>query len=437
MQPSEGSVPDTEAMLSEIEALKQQNAALAQQAQSPGWRSTLGHSLRTTAVVVLVVLGTICMTVSPVAIWGRNLVLNTDRYVETLKPIAENTGMQDAIIAAVDRRVEQYVDIPAALEGLDALPPAVVKLVGPALDSAITGLVNNVVTKFVRSDAFVTLWVTINRTAHTQLVRLLTGKTSALVVDSSGKVVLDLSPIVETVKKQLVDAGITVAQNIPAVGATIEIAELDGLASAQKGVRALNTLANWLPWVGLALLAGAVATARRRRRTLIASMLAVAGGMVVVGFGILIGRHFYINGVPPAAIPTATAKDLFDTFVRFLRDGIRIVAGVALFIALVAWMFGPSRPARGIRHWFRTAPPGAASRVANGRVGEVAAAQATALTASAVGFGLLLILLWNNPSTAVMITIAVLVVLVVLLVQLQRWAVSTGRWGHRPVPLES
>lgn len=434
MQPSEGSGPDAEALRSEIEALKQQNAALASQTQSAGWLSTLGHGLRTTAVVLLVVLGTVCMTVTPLAIWGRNLVLNTDRYVETLKPVAQDPGMQDAIIAAVDRRVEAYVDVPAALDGL--LPPQAVKLIGPPLDSAITGLVNNVVTKFVRSEAFVTLWVTINRTAHDQIVRLLTGKSNAINVDSSGKVTLDLAPIVQNVKQQLVAAGITVASNIPVVGTTIEIAELKGLAKAQKGVRALNTVANWLPWVGLAFLAGAIATARKRRRTLIVSMLAVAGGMVVIGIGLLIGRHLFLNGVPPSAIPTATTKDLFDTFVRFLRDGIRIVAVVALIIAFIAWMFGPSRPARRIRHWFRTVPPGLASRAANGHVGEVAAVQATPLTAAAIGFGLLLILLWNNPSAAVIITIAVLVAIIVLLVQVQRWAVSTGRWGHRPVPVE-
>ena len=96
-------------------------------------------------------------------------------------------------------------------------------------------------------------------------------------------------------------AGLTVANHIPAVGATIEIAQVKGVEKVRKVVRLLNTLADWLPWIGLVLIAAAIALARRHRRTFIISMLGVAAGMILIGFGLLIGRHFYLNGTAERA----------------------------------------------------------------------------------------------------------------------------------------
>jgi hypothetical protein len=387
------------------------------------------HVARSSAVVLMIVLGVVCLTISPVAIWSRNLILNTDRYVQTLKPLAEDPGMQAVIIAAVDKQVDKYVDVPGQIEGL--LPAQIVTLIGPPLQSAVTGLVNTVVTKFVESPAFITLWVTINRSAHEQLVDVLTGNhDKAVGVSSSGTVSLDLAPIVATVKNQLVSAGIGVAKNIPAVGATIQIAQVKGLARAQKAVRALNTLANWLPWVGLLLLIGGIATARKHRRALIVSMVSVAAGMVLIGIALLIGRAYYLNGVPTTVLPRTTASTAFDTVVRYLRDGLRIVLAVALIIALIGWLFGRSRPATSIRRWLQVVPKATILRLARGPAGAFVTAYSTAISIGAACLGLLVLILWDDPGTPVFITLLVLVVLAVGLVQLQRFT----RTRNQPEP---
>ncbi|MCW2521991.1 MAG: putative integral rane protein [Frankiales bacterium] len=376
---------------------------------------------RSFAAAILAVLGVVCITASPEAIWGRNLVLNTDRYVQTLKPLAEDPAIQDAVIAAVDRQVDTHVDVTELTAGL--LPPRAASLIGPPLQSAMANLVNSVVTKFVQSDAFVTLWVQVNRVAHTQLTQLLTGSRSkAVKVADSGVVTLDLQPVVSDIKAQLVAAGVTAAENIPVVGVTIEVAKVKGLADAQKAVRALNTLADWLPWTGLGLIILAVLVARKRRTTLIASMLGVAAGMVVVAVGVLVSRSYYLDDIPSDALPRPAAERIFDILVRFLRDGLRIVAAVALLIAFIAWLLGPSKPATAARRWARVVPAAATQRVASGPVGALVAHHAMTLRIGAVALGLLVVLFWDDPSVAVLITIAVLVVLVLALVELLRRA---------------
>jgi hypothetical protein len=379
--------------------------------------SRIKRIARSTVAVILIVLGILCLTLSPLTIWGRNLILNTDRYVETLKPIAHNPGVQDAIVTAVDKQVNNNISIPDLISQSN-LPPRAANALGPALQSAISGLVNTVVTRFVQSKAFETLWVTINRSAHTQLVYFLTGsRSSALKVNSHGELVLDLSPVVDNVKKQLVSAGLTVASHIPTVGATIEIAQVKGVEKVRQVVKVLNTLADWLPWIGLALLAGGIAMARKHRRTFIISMFGVVAGMVVIGIGLLIGRHFYLNGIPPDVLPSSTAGQVFDTVVRFLREGIRIVAVVALLLAFIAWLLGPSTYAVSARRWIKTGYHAAVDWAGRGSFGDFVGAHTMPITWATVGVGLIVFLLLGLGSLASIITIVVIFAVLVLLIQ--------------------
>jgi hypothetical protein len=379
--------------------------------------SRLGRIARSTVAVILIVLGVLCLTLSPLVIWGRNLILNTNRYVDTLQPIAHNPGVQNAVVTAVDKQVDTNINIPDLISQAN-LPPRAANALGPALQSAISGLVNTVVTKFVQSKAFVTLWVTINRTAHTQLVYFLTGsRQSGLKVNNQGELVLDLSPVVTSVKKQLVSAGLTVASHIPAVGATIEIAQVKGVEKVRGLVRFLNTLANWLPWIGLALLAGGIATARRHRRTFIISMIGVVAGMVVLGIGLLIGRHLFQNGLPPDVLSSSTAGQVYDTVVRFVREGIRIVAVVALLLALIAWVLGPSSYAVTVRGWLKSGYRWTIDRIGRGSVGDFIGAHTMPITWATVGVGLFLFLLLGLGSLAAIITIVVIFAVLVLLIQ--------------------
>ena len=388
--------------------------------QEPAKKHRLAHAARATGSVILCVLGVLCLTLSPLAIWGRNLILNTDRYVSTLEPLASNPGVQQGIVNVVTQQVHNNLDLSSYLNG--NLPPRAVKALSGPLQSAVDSLVTQITTKFVESKQFHTLWVTINRSAHEQIVNVLTGKkvSNPSLQVRNGVLYLDLSAVVQNVKDELVKAGIGVASNIPAVGTTIQVAQVKGIESARRGVRALNTIADWLPFVGLALIAGGAALARRWRRAVVGSALGVCIGMLVLGLGLLIGRTIYLNNLPGTYFTSTTSASVYNTVVRYLREGIRIVFVVALIVALGVWVSGPGPRATSVRrgvarlwgkiHW----------RSGSGPVGEWLANYATLLRVAIISIAALILLFVSGLSLVSFIVIVVIAALLLILLEIFR-----------------
>ena len=268
--------------------------------------------LRTTISIILCVLGVICLVLAPITIWGRNLLLDTNRYVQTVTPLADSPMVQAAVVTAVTKQVDQHIDTSEILS--QALPPKAVKVLAGPTQSALNQLVATITTKFVESPAFHKLWVSTNRAAHEQIVSILTGKelVNGDIKIKSGNIVLDLSQVVQNVKARLVAAGITAASQIPPIGTTLQIANVKGLGSAQTATRFFDKIADWLPLIGLALTAAGVFVARRRRRAVIASALGLAVGMVVIGLGLAIGRQIYLNDIPADVLPTSHGRGDFQ-----------------------------------------------------------------------------------------------------------------------------
>ncbi|MCW2549529.1 MAG: hypothetical protein JWN96_3989 [Mycobacterium sp.] len=401
------------ALQDEIEQLRRRNADLEQR-QTSYRRRTIGI-LRATCVVLLMTIGAVLATASVPAIWGRNLVLNTDRYVETMAPLASNPGIQAGVVKAIDKQFDANVDISSLAR--DALPARADQLAGP-LQSAAESLVNTVTTRFVQSPAFATLWTGINRAAHTQVVAILTGKASdnKAVTIKNDVVVLNLAPIVEQVKKQLVAAGLTVASKVPVAGATFEIAQVKGVDNARALVRLLDRVARWLPLLALLFLVSAVVISRRRRRSTVIAGASVAAGMVVIAVALAIVRTAYLNHLPGVYLSHEAAASLYDTLIRYLRTGLRLVLVGALLVCVIAWLSGPSRAARWLRHASLSYPKLLARRWADTPLAATLAANRGGAALGIFGVAALLLVLWNNPTVLVIVVIAVVALALFMLV---------------------
>jgi len=319
----------------------------------------------TVAAVLVLILACLLAPVSVVAVWAKSQVFDTDRYVETVAPLANDPAVQNMVTARITDEIFSRVDVEGLTsDAIGALQSQLPQNVGQNLQ-ALSGVVADGVQNAVRdqignvvaSQQFADAWAEANRAAHDQLVATLSGQSTALKVQGTS-VSVQLAPFVNTVKQRLSDRGFGLAEQIPTVNASFVILRSNDLPRIQRGFDLLNTLGLWLPFLTLALLALGVYLARDHRLALVGAGLGVAVSMLLVGVGLAVARLGYLDAIPAGVMPPDAAAVIYDTVVRFLREGIRAVGLAALVIAAGAFLLGPSRTATTVR---QTSSKGAAA----------------------------------------------------------------------------
>ncbi|MFG2437239.1 hypothetical protein [Streptomyces sp. NPDC048508] len=380
------------------------------------------HWVRPFFAVLLIIVAAVLTPLSAVAAWSSDLIGDTDRYVSTMKPLASDPDVQEAVADRVTKAVMQHVDIESLLTSVaPADRPRLTKALGPLsgpITSGLTDFVHSTADRFVSSDAFATLWTDLNRTAHASVDKALTGKGGGAVKLTNDAVVIDLAPVIDRVKQALVDRGLGIAAKIPEVHTDFTVMTSDSIGKAKKFYRLLQIVGFWLPVLTLVLAAGGVLLAIRRRRALVTAALAVAAGAAVLGIALWIFRGIYLDGLP-SGVSQPAAGSVFDTLVRFLRTTVRMVITLGIIVALAAWLTGSGRAATRVLAAWR----GGIGAVRNavgldlGPVGAWVHRAKTWLNWTVVAVAAVTLLIWNYPTAAVTVWIAVVALLVLAVVE--------------------
>jgi hypothetical protein len=374
---------------------------------------------RTVVASVLIVLGCVLAPLSVLGVWARSQVTDTDRYVQTMAPLASHPDVQEAIANRITNAIMANVDVAGLVkETADALagaglPPraadALRGLSGPA-EAGARNFIHDQVSRVVQSDAFATAWEAVNRVAHSQLVAVLSGKSHGAVTVQGDTVTLDLAAFVLTVKQQLIDAGFTLAARIPDLHLQFTIIQSEDIKRGQKLYRFVDRFGYILPFVALVLLAGGVMAAKNRRRATVWAALGVAISMVLLGAGIALFRQIYLDRLP-VSVSAPAAAAVFDTTVRFLRTGLRSVLVIGLIVAVAAFLTGPSSAAVRTREAFR----GFFGRY---RGNPWVYRNRRPLRIAVVVIAVLAYVFWNYPTGKVALLLALLVVLAFAAIEL-------------------
>ncbi|MFF3484418.1 hypothetical protein ACFYXC_14270 [Streptomyces sp. NPDC002701] len=402
--------------------------------------------VRQTGSSVLLLLALLLAPLAVVAAWVQDTVSDTDRYVETVAPLASGPAVQEVVINRLTDRVVDNVDVPAVTDSLVTVlqdaeaPPRVVEgaesLEGP-LRNAVRTVVDRTVTGVITSDAFQQAWEDANRRSHAAVVNMLTGDREGAVRAEGDTVHVDVGAVVDQVRKRLVDAGFDKAAAIPDTDRTITLFQTEELDNAQDAMRLLDILGTWLPVLTVVLAVLAVWTNPAHRVMLMITATGVALTMVVLLVALAAVRRIYLDSVPPDALPTDAATAIYDTFVRFLRDSTRTLLVVAVLTALVAYLYGPGRLARTVR----TAGDRGTTAVGRGlrRAGVSTGAAGRRLTdhrawttGGVIAAGALALVLWNHPTAgAVVLVLGIAVAVLVLLAILAAAAEPADRAADR------
>jgi hypothetical protein len=409
--------PDDVAQLrDEVERLRSDNSRLERRV---AWRVRL----RRAGLVLLLVLGCVLAAGSAAAIWTRATVLNTDRYVSTMAPIARSPAVQNTVAKKLNTAITSKVDFNALAR--EVLPERA-DILAPAIANGVQSAIQSRINDFVHSPRFLQLWDNANRRAHERVVWLLTTGKSGRLELKGNTVYLDLSAAVDRVKQGLRDRGLTrIADAIPpTVDGQIALLSSGSFERARGGIDRLERWSIMLPILSILCLVGHVLLSESKRRGVMRAALGLTFTGLLLLAAIGIARTLYLDAINQAVLPRQAAEDIFDNLIIALRSGIRIGVIVSLVLAALALLAG-----RPLRVAVETGVPRARAGMAQLRahpgttwLGEHRAAVQWGI----VLFGGIVLVAWNNPTAGVVLLDAALIGVAVWLVG------ALARSGRRP-----
>ena len=375
----------------------------------PRWRRAL--------VATLVILSVVLVPLAGLSVWVRNLALDSDRYVDTVAPLAENRAITDLVAKRVTDRLFREVDV--AEEAQEVLPERAQFLAGP-ISSGVETFVREAGKRALATEQFKTVWRNANERAHALVVKALTDEGENVTIKDD-KVVLDLSALIDEVIKRLDERGVTVFDSLAENQKNLEVELFDAgqLENARSAVHLLDRLRIVLVVLVFVLLGVAVALSSNRRRTLMRWGIGLVAAMAVTAALLALGRSAYLS----VAQNEDAAAAAFDTIVRYLRNGIRVLAALGIIVALAAFLSGPSRLAVRIREGTKALIGGAGRKADEagwepGPVGAWVAAHKGALRIAGVAVAFLVLFLWDTPRPLTLLVLALLVLVYLAAIEL-------------------
>lgn len=408
-------------------------AAVAVRKHTRSWAWTL-------LATVLIVIGAILAPVAVVASWAKVQLTDTQSFVDTYAPLADDPSVQAYVTDEVVKVIQEHVDIPEVtsqvVDGITQLgtgpvaTKALEALKGP-LAQGIVSLIHSTVGDFVASGTFSQVWQEALRATHTQLVATMQNDPKAAVaIGSDGSVGIQLAPIIDRVKQLLVGQGLTFAAQIPTVDRTITIAQNSSIPTIQLFYGVAVAAGAWLQWIALAFLVLGVVVARRRALALVWASVALALAMVVVVAGIGVGRLVFVGSVSPSLLPAGVADTVYRTLTTAMQDTGVAVLVLAVVVAVVGWYSGPFAVPRKLRGFFGSGIAWvreAAERhgISTGRTGEWIYAQRALLRAVVALIAAALVLFVRPLTPPLIIWTLVLAALVIAILELVQRPVIT------------
>ncbi|MEU2241137.1 hypothetical protein ABZ572_17240 [Streptomyces sp. NPDC018338] len=383
------------------------------------------HRWRSFFSALLIIIGCVLAPLAAVAAWTADEIGDTDRYVDTVAPLASDPDIQAAAANRVTDAVMEHIDLPTLLEGVaPADRPLAEKALGKlggALENAVRSFVHDKTEEIVASETFENFWTEANRRIHSAVDKALTGSGGGAVKINNDSVAIDLGPVVDQVKQRLIADGMSAASKIPEVHTDITVLRTDDIGKVKTYFKILQLAGFWLPVLSVLLIAAGVLVSTHRRRVLVVAALAFAFAMLLLAGALTVFREAYLNALPDTVSQPA-AESVYDTLTRYMRSTVRMAMTVGVVVALAAWLSGRGRRATFVRQaWHsgigsvRATADRAGMRT--GPVGPFIRRHRKWITWVLVALAVLTSILWSYPTALVIIGIALVWLLVMALVE--------------------
>jgi hypothetical protein len=421
---------DAEALRAELQRAKKENAELKAKAAEPAHP---GRG-RMVGAMTLIVIGCLLASLAVPAVWLENTVLNTDTWVATVGPLASEPAIQTYVADKATAALFEQVDVKGYVDQVLALlPPKAQPLAAPLsgpITEGIKGFVHTQAVRFTQSPQFAQVWIQVNTVGHKAIVNLLTGKTTFVQADNTGKVTLDIGLIIDAVKKQLSANGMGFVNKLPtsSLNRQIVLFQSSALGSVIVAVAFLQASALILPILALLFLVGAIALATDRRKSIVWIGIGIVIAMLLPLEALYLAQFPLISALAKASVPAEVATILYNTIFAGLRTMQRGLVVVGLVVWIVAMLFGPARWAVALRSAFKNGLGSMAASWDFGKFGAFVARNKPALRGLGVGIGAVVLLVTAGRTPWMIFWTAVGVVV---------WLALVEVFGHDVAPADA
>jgi len=299
----------------------------------PGISLPAGSMLtgRTVIAMVLLFLAGMSLVAGTASIWTRSQLLDTDTWAATTTAIATDPVVQEQVARSIAEQIVASSDVEAAIAA--ALPGPLGQLAGPLAGGATT-LIEQAVLQVVRTDAFVTIWDTAVRAAHSEFTADLEGRGTLTSIDSNG-LSLDLGAVLESVRTALDDRGITVLDSLDLSSVDVRVLLIDapGLDNTRTAVKTLRVVSIALFGFGAVCLVVGLLVARRRAMALLSGGVGMLFGVASVTLIAYVVRGRAATELTGGVLDRSAA----DAIVDHVTGGLRpvMLSGAVLAVALI------------------------------------------------------------------------------------------------------
>lgn len=284
-----------------------------------------GGRARSWLAAVFVVLACLGIASSVAAVWARETLLNTDRYVATVAPLIKDPSVTRSLGDFTSAKVLQAVPVQGRLT------------------QQLASQLSRKIGSLLRTGAASAAWISVNRAAHRQLMAALRGGSGPAA--RQGAVALDLMPFVSFGVSGLVDilpGSVAGRLNLPRIDTSalpdqqraqlaaalgrplpqsfgrVTLLRSARLARAQRALRLFDLLTWVLVGVTAVITCLAIAVSPRRRRTFVYLGAGVAVLSLIV--------HLFVGRLDGPIVHRFNAGDLAPA----------LKAGVAAFLGSLA-----------------------------------------------------------------------------------------------------
>ncbi|MDN5893486.1 MAG: hypothetical protein L0H93_05620 [Nocardioides sp.] len=262
---------------------------------------------------LLVLITALLLPLALVSSWVATTVGETDEYVDTVAPLAEETVLVDAAHREIESRV------------LSQLGPA-------ATRPQVTEGVDRALTRVLEGPEFPPAWEGGNRILHRQVRRILDSDDTRR---NSQWVRVDLAPLVDDVTKALRNEGVQIPSGLADRDLTVKALRTSDVERARGYYDLIQKAGSWLPLAWLVAIVLTLLTARRRLAAL--GHLAVASLITLALLaGVLLVARPGVAGDADGTVPAV----LWSTLTRGLWTSVGVAAMVAAIVLAVRMALG-------------------------------------------------------------------------------------------------